>query len=111
MTTSWRCSNSPHPQMKFAREFQASLEQGSPSPGPSLAVNDRNADLQPDFPADWINRAIPYAQLKKVLKRVREELRSLDLNPDTLGQLLDANTTDSPLAVSYKLLGILCSIR
>lgn len=50
--------------------------------------------------------AIPYGQLKKVLKRVARELNDIGLDPETLRQLrsLDPDST-SPLAVKYGLKG------
>ncbi|KAK8201593.1 hypothetical protein M8818_005847 [Zalaria obscura] len=39
------------------------------------------------FPAEWVSSAISYRQLKKSIKRVRQELLDLGLNPDTLKNL------------------------
>ncbi|KAK2045158.1 hypothetical protein LZ31DRAFT_496072 [Colletotrichum somersetense] len=55
-----------------------------------------------DFPSHWIDLAIPYGQLKKILKRVARELSDLGLDPETLRQLLDP-ANDSPLAARYRL--------
>ncbi|TKW59892.1 putative transcriptional regulator [Colletotrichum tanaceti] len=69
--------------MKFAHDFKETLR-------------------REDFPSHWIDLAIPYGQLKKVLKRVARELNDLGLDPDTLRQLLDP-ADDSPLAAKYRL--------
>ncbi|CAM1503719.1 Fc.00g013100.m01.CDS01 [Cosmosporella sp. VM-42] len=55
-----------------------------------------------DFPPHWVDHAIPYSQLKKCLKKVTRELQDLGLDPETLRDLLDPNTT-SPVALQYKL--------
>lgn len=55
--------------MKFAHEYRKAL-------------------LKDGFPPHWVNSAIPYAQLKKCIKKVESELRSLGLNPTTLAQLM-----------------------
>ncbi|KAM0427155.1 hypothetical protein ACHAPT_007582 [Fusarium lateritium] len=57
-----------------------------------------------DFPAHWVNNAIPYSQLKKCLKKVARELHELGLDPETLRELLKPDTT-SPVALKYKLNG------
>lgn len=57
-----------------------------------------------DFPAHWIEHAIPYGQLKKCLKKVQRELQDLGLDPETLRALLDPDTA-SPVALHYKLDG------
>ncbi|QUC22102.1 uncharacterized protein UV8b_06343 [Ustilaginoidea virens] len=69
--------------MKFARDFRVTL-------------------ASQNFPTHWIERAIPYGQLKKCLKKVQRELQDLGLDPDTLRALLDPTTT-SPVALQYKL--------
>ncbi|KAK1638134.1 SPX domain-containing protein [Colletotrichum phormii] len=69
--------------MKFAHDFKETLR-------------------RQDFPPHWIDQAIPYGQLKKVLKRVARELNDLGLDPETLRQLLDP-ANDSPLAAKYRL--------
>ncbi|OLN87635.1 putative RING finger protein C6B12.07c [Colletotrichum chlorophyti] len=69
--------------MKFAHDFKETLR-------------------REDFPPHWIDLAIPYGQLKKVLKRVARELSDLGLDPTTLRQLLDP-AADSPLAAKYRL--------
>ncbi|WQF85132.1 Putative Zinc finger, RING-type, SPX domain, Zinc finger, RING/FYVE/PHD-type [Colletotrichum destructivum] len=69
--------------MKFAHDFKETLR-------------------REDFPSHWIDLAIPYGQLKKVLKRVARELNDLGLDPETLRQLLDP-ADDSPLAAKYRL--------
>ncbi|PHH58590.1 hypothetical protein CDD81_5146 [Ophiocordyceps australis] len=69
--------------MKFAHDFKATLaSQG--------------------FPPHWVNRAIPYGQLKKCLKKVQRELEDLGLDAQTLRALLDPHTT-SPVALQYRL--------
>ncbi|KAI9670110.1 MAG: hypothetical protein M1829_004838 [Trizodia sp. TS-e1964] len=55
--------------MKFAHEFQAVLK----------AEN---------FPVDWVDSAISYGQLKKCIKRVKQELAQLGLQPHILNHLL-----------------------
>ncbi|PVH71849.1 RING-14 protein [Cadophora sp. DSE1049] len=54
--------------MKFGREFRVALEKEG-------------------YPATWVETAIPYRQLKKLLKKIREELESLGLDSATLAQL------------------------
>jgi len=55
--------------MKFAREFRESLEKEG-------------------YPAQWVQSAVPYGQLKKCIKKVRRELASLGLDPQTLSELV-----------------------
>ncbi|KAF5019014.1 hypothetical protein F66182_8988 [Fusarium sp. NRRL 66182] len=57
-----------------------------------------------DFPPHWVDHAIPYSQLKKCLKKVTRELHELGLDPETLHELLNPDTT-SPVALKYKLNG------
>ncbi|KAF4967092.1 hypothetical protein FSARC_5313 [Fusarium sarcochroum] len=57
-----------------------------------------------DFPAHWVDHAIPYSQLKKCLKKVARELHELGLDPETLRELLNPDAT-SPVALKYKLNG------
>ncbi|KAF5588136.1 RING finger [Fusarium subglutinans] len=57
-----------------------------------------------DFPAHWVDHAIPYSQLKKCLKKVARELHELGLDPETLRELLNPDET-SPVALKYKLNG------
>ena len=40
------------------------------------------------YPPDWVDSAIPYAQLKKCIARLTSELAQLGLDPATLGTLL-----------------------
>jgi E3 ubiquitin-protein ligase BAH len=54
--------------MKFARQFRAELiEQG--------------------FPQHWVESAVPYGQLKKVIKKVTLELKELGLDITAFAQL------------------------
>ncbi|KAK1844085.1 ring-14 protein [Colletotrichum chrysophilum] len=69
--------------MKFAHDFKETLRREG-------------------FPPHWVDLAVPYSQLKKVLKRVSGELNDLGLDPETLRQLLDP-AVDSPLAAKYRL--------
>ncbi|CAF3470491.1 unnamed protein product [Fusarium graminearum] len=69
--------------MKFGHDFKESLR-------------------AQDFPAHWVNHAIPYSQLKKCLKKVARELHELGLDPETLRELLNPDAT-SPVALKYKL--------
>lgn len=39
------------------------------------------------FPPEWVHSAISYRQLKKCIKKVRNELLALGLGPDVLNQL------------------------
>ncbi|KAI8939713.1 hypothetical protein NX059_003465 [Plenodomus lindquistii] len=40
------------------------------------------------FPAEWVDSAISYSQLKKCIKRLTDELRQVGLDPATLSKLL-----------------------
>ncbi|KAF4453535.1 putative RING finger protein C6B12.07c [Fusarium austroafricanum] len=71
--------------MKFGHDFKESLR-------------------AQDFPAHWVDHAIPYSQLKKCLKKVAQELHELGLDPETLRDLLNPDET-SPVALKYKLNG------
>ena len=53
--------------MKFAHEFKEAL-------------------IQEGFPPHWVESAIPYGQLKKCIKKVERELRSIGLDSATLAQ-------------------------
>lgn len=55
--------------MKFGHQFKQSL---------------RNEG----FPADWVDSAISYSQLKKCINRLTDELRKVGLDPETLSKLL-----------------------
>jgi hypothetical protein len=55
--------------MKFAHEFKAAL-------------------VREGFPMHWVDSAIPYGQLKKCIKKVEKELRSIGLDSATLAQLI-----------------------
>ncbi|QDS71324.1 hypothetical protein FKW77_002036 [Venturia effusa] len=56
--------------MKFAHEFKHYLEHSG-------------------FPAEWVDSALSYGQLKKCIKKVKRELASIGLDPSTLKELLD----------------------
>ncbi|RFU24304.1 hypothetical protein B7463_g12032, partial [Scytalidium lignicola] len=63
--------------MKFSHAFsQALLEEG--------------------FPQEWVSSAIPYAQLKKVIKKIATELTSLGLDPTVLAQLMPTAAEQDP---------------
>jgi hypothetical protein len=51
--------------MKFAREYKEAL-------------------LKEGFPPRWVESAVPYGQLKKIIKKVKRELESIGLNPADL---------------------------
>lgn len=53
--------------MKFAHEFKDAL-------------------IREGFPSSWVESAIPYSQLKKVIKKVLIELQAIGLDPATLTQ-------------------------
>jgi E3 ubiquitin-protein ligase BAH len=55
--------------MKFGRAFQEALQAET-------------------YPQHWVEKAIPYRQLKKILGKVREELIRNGYDPDTLHRLL-----------------------
>lgn len=40
------------------------------------------------FPAEWVDSAISYSQLKKCINRLTDELRQVGLDPETLSKLL-----------------------
>lgn len=62
--------------MKFAHEFKATL-------------------LKEGFPVHWVESAIPYSQLKKVLKKVSRELQEIGLDPATLAHFVPNPGQDS----------------
>ncbi|KAL3426180.1 hypothetical protein PVAG01_02971 [Phlyctema vagabunda] len=80
--------------MKFAHEFKDAL-------------------VREGFPTRWVESAVPYGQLKKCIKKVESELRSLGLDSATLAQLMPPTTTttttykpnnpagESPVAFQY----------
>jgi len=51
--------------MKFAHEFQEAL-------------------LKEGFPATWVESAVPYGPLKKVIKKVLKELKQIGFHPSQL---------------------------
>ncbi|KAL2151533.1 hypothetical protein VTH82DRAFT_6631 [Thermothelomyces myriococcoides] len=61
--------------MKFGHVFQEAL------------VADR-------YPRHWVEKAVPYRQLKKILGKVREELITNGYTPDTLQQLLTEHNAE-----------------
>ncbi|KAL1881381.1 hypothetical protein VTK73DRAFT_4388 [Phialemonium thermophilum] len=70
--------------MKFAHEFKEALQRGG-------------------FPEHWVESAVPYGQLKKLLKKVQQELSDLGLDRETMRQLLTAHRTPSavgPIAMA-----------
>lgn len=76
--------------MKFAHEFKAAL-------------------IREGFPPDWVELAIPYSQLKKILKKVSTELQDIGLDPATLAQFSpdpgegqDLKRSDQEGAIAYK---------
>lgn len=72
--------------MKFGHAFQEALQGES-------------------YPPHWVEKAIPYRQLKKVLGKVREELVKQGYDPDTLHRLLaDRNAKYSLEAGESRLL-------
>lgn len=58
--------------MKFAHQYKDYLEHSG-------------------FPAEWVNSALSYGQLKKCIKKVKRELASIGLDPATLEELLDSD--------------------
>ncbi|KAK0610430.1 SPX domain-containing protein [Bombardia bombarda] len=64
--------------MKFGHAFKEALEGES-------------------YPSHWVERAIPYRQLKKVLGKVCEELTKNGYDPDTLHKLLAARNAEYSL--------------
>ena len=68
--------------MKFAHVFEEALK-------------------EEDYPAHWVQSAISYRQLKKCIKKIRQELSSIGLDPDTLRQLWQsAEAPDARVATS-----------
>ncbi|KAL2261691.1 hypothetical protein VTK26DRAFT_3620 [Humicola hyalothermophila] len=61
--------------MKFGHAFQEALAADS-------------------YPRHWVERAIPYRQLKKLLGKVREELLRNGFDPDTLHRLIDDHSAE-----------------
>jgi E3 ubiquitin-protein ligase BAH len=62
--------------MKFAHEFQAAL-------------------VRENFPPHWVESAVPYGQLKKIIKKVTTELQELGLDSSTLSQLVSEVDSNS----------------
>jgi len=60
--------------MKFGHQFQAAL-------------------VEEGFPENWVKSAVHYRQLKKIIKKVADELSSLGLDSATLARLLPVETT------------------
>jgi E3 ubiquitin-protein ligase BAH len=66
-------------EMKFAHEFQAAL-------------------LREGFPPHWVDSAVPYGQLKKIIKKVTRELQDLGLDSSTLSQLVsEVDSSSQPI--------------
>lgn len=63
--------------MKFGQEFKQALQEEG-------------------FPQHWIESAVPYRSLKKCIKKVEEELKSLGLDADTLRFLAPTSASSSP---------------
>jgi E3 ubiquitin-protein ligase BAH len=85
--------------MKFAHNFKETLQREC-------------------FPAYWVESAIPYGQLKKCIKKVEDELRSVGLDSETLAHLVPLSlnpevqqvcrgSRDAPAAFRYKFAGII----
>jgi len=79
--------------MKFAHEFKEALQREG-------------------FPPHWVESAIPYGQLKKCIKKVEGELRSLGLDSQTLGLLIPPSPEQHqgaddapPVAFKYRFAG------
>jgi hypothetical protein len=47
---------------------------------------------QEGFPPLWVESAIPYGLLKKIIKKVEAELRSFGLDAETLGLLVPSSS-------------------
>ncbi len=86
--------------MKFAHELKEALQREG-------------------FPAHWVESAIPYGQLKKCIKKVEGELRSLGLDAETLRHLIPScpapgvqrtrrGSGDAPVAFQYHFGGMAC---
>jgi hypothetical protein len=88
--------------MKFARGFKESLAHEGLFVKCSWTCCFRTDSLETDFPAHWVQHAIPYGKLKKCLKQVQRELLDLGLDSETLRSLIDPSTS-SPVALQYKL--------
>lgn len=54
-----------------------------------FAHNFNQALLDEGFPQEWVSSAVPYGQLKKVIKKIATELSSLGLDPTTLAQFMN----------------------
>ena len=92
--------------MKYAHTFASELKDQGKQPLPPLLARESALLTVADagFPAQWVDAAIPYGQLKKCLKKVQRELGDLGLGPDTLSVLL-APGSGSPVLLDYKLDG------
>lgn len=60
--------------MKFSHEFKAAL-------------------IKEAYPSHWVESALPYGQLKKLIKKVTYELKSLGLDPEVLAQLVSHSSS------------------
>jgi hypothetical protein len=85
--------------MKFAHNFKETLQREG-------------------FPTYWVESAIPYSQLKKCIKKVEGELRSVGLDSETLAHLVPLSlgveiqqvcrgSGDAPAAFKYKFVGMI----
>jgi hypothetical protein len=79
--------------------------------------NFKEALRREGFPSYWVESAIPYSQLKKCIKKVEGELRSIGLDSETLGHLVPfgpdpevqqvcRDSGDMPAGFTYKFAGI-----
>lgn len=46
-------------------------------------------EVDPDFPAHWVDNAVHYGELKKCLKRIVGQLHAIGLKPEVLHELLE----------------------
>lgn len=61
-----------------------------------------------EYSESFRQAAVPYSQLKKCLKSIQRELKDLGLDPDTLHQLLAAQTPSLEPFAKYKIEGEYC---
>lgn len=53
----------------------------------------KEALAQVGYPKEWVEKAIPYGRLKKLINKLSDELNNLGLDTDTLSQLLSPEST------------------